>query len=113
MKCARTHSKSLKSTVLTPSSSLIVGIAYEVDCRMITIKEGADVDIGANPSAEEGGEDLEDGTKTVNNVVYSFRLCETSFDKKAFMVYVKGYMKKLKAYLQETNPGTYLLLHFI
>ncbi len=81
-----------------------VGIAYEVDCRMIQVKEG-DVDIGANPSAEEGGEELEDGVTTVNNVVYSFRLQETSFDKKGYMVYIKGYMKKLKAYLQENNPG--------
>jgi Translationally controlled tumour protein len=61
-------------------------IAYEVDCKMITIKEGADVDIGANASAEEASEELEDGMVQVNNVVYSMRLVETQFDKKSYMV---------------------------
>jgi hypothetical protein len=80
-------------------------IVYEVDCKTITVKEGADVDIGANPSAEEGEDEaLEDGMKTVNNVVYSFRLQETSFDKKSYMTYIKGYMKSVKAKLQESNP---------
>ncbi|CAN6675080.1 translationally-controlled tumor protein homolog [Trichomonascus vanleenenianus] len=80
------------------------GAVYEVTSQMITVKAGADVDIGANPSAEEAGEDLEEGATSVNNVVYSFRLQETSFDKKSFMTYMKGYMKAVKAKLQETNP---------
>lgn len=71
---------------------------------MIQIKKGADVDIGANPSAEEADEGLEDGVETVNNVAYSFRLTSTSFDKKSYMTYIKGYMKKLKVKLQESNP---------
>lgn len=66
------------------------GVAYEADCAMITIKKGADVDIGANASAEEAGEELEDGVETVNNVVYSFRLNQTSFDKKSYLTYLKG-----------------------
>ncbi|KAJ3049908.1 hypothetical protein HK097_009100 [Rhizophlyctis rosea] len=78
-------------------------IAYEVDSKMITIKEG-EVDIGANASAEEAEESLEDGAQTVNNVVHSFRLQSTSFDKKSYMVYIKGYMKALKKYLQENKP---------
>jgi hypothetical protein len=63
---------------------------------MIQVKEGADVDIGANASAEEAGEDLEDGVSIVNNVVYSFRLQSTSFDKKGYTTYIKGYLKQLK-----------------
>ncbi|KIP10415.1 hypothetical protein PHLGIDRAFT_125610 [Phlebiopsis gigantea 11061_1 CR5-6] len=82
----------------------IDGVAYEVDCQMITVKEGADVDIGANPSAEEGGDELEDGMITINNVVHSFRLQSTGFDKKSYLTYLKGYMKSVKAKLQETNP---------
>lgn len=79
-------------------------VAYEVDCKLITVKEGCDVDIGANPSAE-GGEDeaMEEGMKTVNNVIFSFRLTETSFDKKSYMTYIKGYMKAIKARLQESK----------
>ncbi|KAI8799380.1 translationally controlled tumor protein [Cladochytrium replicatum] len=77
---------------------------YEVNCRMITIKEGADVDIGGNPSAE-GGEDeaLEDGMVTVNDVVYSFRLQQTSFTKEDWTKYIKGYMQSLKKHLEATN----------
>ncbi|KAF3940123.1 hypothetical protein ABW19_dt0209158 [Dactylella cylindrospora] len=83
---------------------LIDDIAYEVDCQMITIKQGADVDIGANASAEEAEESLEDGTINVNNVVYSFRLQSTSFDKKSYLTYLKGYMKAVEAKLKETDP---------
>ncbi|KAI7868326.1 translationally controlled tumor protein [Spinellus fusiger] len=79
-------------------------IAFEVDCKMIQIQAGADVDIGANPSAEDGAEETDDSAQTVNNVVYSFRLVQTSFDKKAYMSYVKGYMKSVKAKLEATNP---------
>jgi len=79
-------------------------VVYEVDCQLIQIKQGADVDIGANPSAEEGGEDLEDGVETVNNVIYSMRLQPTSFDKKSYLTYLKGYMKKVKAHLAEKDP---------
>ncbi|EIW61975.1 translationally controlled tumor-associated [Trametes versicolor FP-101664 SS1] len=79
-------------------------IVYEVDCQTITVKPGADIDIGANPSAEDADEALEEGATTVNNVVYSFRLQSTQFDKKSFLTYLKGYMKTVKAHLQETKP---------
>ncbi|PPQ72577.1 hypothetical protein CVT26_003708 [Gymnopilus dilepis] len=58
------------------------GIVYEVDCQMITVKAGADIDIGANPSAEEQEEALEEGATQVNN----------------------GYMKAVKEKLNETEP---------
>lgn len=45
--------------------------------------------LGANPSAEEQDEALEEGATQVNNVVYSFRLQSTSFDKKSFLTYLK------------------------
>ncbi|CAK7894231.1 translationally-controlled tumor protein homolog [[Candida] anglica] len=78
-------------------------VIYEADCHMVTVG-GDDVDIGANASAEEAGEDLEDGKETVNNVVYSFRLQQTQFDKKSFLTYLKGYMKQVKAHLAENDP---------
>jgi len=86
------------------SMKLVDDIVYEVDCSLITVKAGADVDIGANPSAEEGGEELEEGATQINNVVYSFRLQSTTFDKKSFLTYLKGYMKAVKTKLSETNP---------
>ncbi|POY70838.1 hypothetical protein BMF94_6251 [Rhodotorula taiwanensis] len=78
-------------------------IVYEADCAMIVIKEGA-IDTGANASAEEAEEALEDGEQRVNNIVNSFRLTETQFDKKSFLTYLKGYFKSVKAKLQETKP---------
>jgi hypothetical protein len=69
----------------------IDGTLFEANCQMINIKKGADVDIGANPSAEGGDDDgAEDGSETVNNIAYSFRLQQTSFDKKGYLVYLKG-----------------------
>ncbi|BGP53317.1 hypothetical protein JCM8202v2_000876 [Rhodotorula sphaerocarpa] len=78
-------------------------VVYEADAAMITVKEG-EVDIGANASAEEAEEALEEGEQRVNNIVHSFRLTETSFDKKSYMTYLKGYMKNIKSKLQESNP---------
>lgn len=51
-------------------------------------------DIGANASAEEAAEELDDTKTKVNNIVHSFRLQSTSFDKKGFLTYLKG-MKSL------------------
>ena len=48
-------------------------VVYEVDCRKVT-KGQDNVDIGANPSAEEAEEQLEEGTKQVIDVVDGFRL---------------------------------------
>ncbi|PPQ94042.1 hypothetical protein CVT25_009890 [Psilocybe cyanescens] len=83
----------------------IDGIVYEVDCQMLTIKAGADVDIGANPSAEDQDDALEEGSTQVNNVVHSFRLQSTSFDKKSYLTYLKGYMKAVKEELAKTDPS--------
>ncbi|KAH9977794.1 Mss4-like protein [Lactifluus volemus] len=82
------------------------GIVYEVNCQTITLK-GGNIDIGANPSAEEQDEGLEDDDKTVNNVVHSFRLQPTSFDKKSYLTYLKGYMKAVKAKLPQERVSDF------
>ncbi|CAG8492246.1 388_t:CDS:2 [Scutellospora calospora] len=83
---------------------IIGDVILEVDCQLIVIKEGVDVDIGANPSAEEQEEALEDPTsQQVINVVHAFRLQETSFDKKSYTTYLKGYLKKLKEHVKKTS----------
>nr|KAJ3415601.1 hypothetical protein HK105_001458 [Polyrhizophydium stewartii] len=76
----------------------------EIDGKLITISQGGDIDIGANASAEEAGEDLEDGAIQVINVVYSFRLQQTSFDKKSYTTYIKAYLKAVEKYLAEHKP---------
>ncbi|EPQ28334.1 uncharacterized protein PFL1_04161 [Pseudozyma flocculosa PF-1] len=82
---------------------LVDDIVYEVDAAKIVVQEG-DVDIGGNPSAEEQAEALENGAEQVINIVHTFRLQSTSFDKKSYLTYLKGYMKAVKAKLEQTNP---------
>ena len=55
-------------------------------------------------AGREAAEALESGAETVNNIVHSFRLTSTSFDKKSYLTYLKGYMKAIKAKLQESDP---------
>ncbi|KAI0435108.1 translationally controlled tumor-associated [Xylaria sp. FL1042] len=76
------------------------GVIYEADCAMIEIG-AVDVDTGANASAEEADEGTDDTAVKVNNIVHSFRLQPTSFDKASYGSYLKGYMKKVLAHLKE------------
>lgn len=48
------------------------------------------VDTGANASAEEAEEGTEDAKEKVNNVVHTFRLVSTQFDKKSYLTHLKG-----------------------
>ncbi|KAF5873821.1 putative translationally-controlled tumor protein [Botrytis fragariae] len=80
------------------------GVVYEVDCSMITIG-AVSVDTGANASAEEAEEGTEDGEQKVNDIVNSFRLNSTSFDKKSYLVHLKGYMKAVKEKLKERGAS--------
>ncbi|CAO1633280.1 unnamed protein product [Sympodiomycopsis kandeliae] len=82
---------------------LVDDVVYELDAAQIVIAEG-DVDIGGNPSAEEQAEALENGGQQVINIVHSFRLQQTSFDKKQYLSHLKGYMKTVKEQLSKTDP---------
>jgi len=79
---------------------LVDDIVYEVEGKSIT--KGSDkIDIGANPSAEEQEESLEDNAVTVIDIVDSFRFSSTQYDKKAYLTHLKGYMKKVKEELKK------------
>jgi len=82
----------------------IGGVAYEADCKKITIGN-ENIDIGANPSAEEADEGVDDTAKFVIDVVHSFRLNETSFDKKSYLSHLKTYMKKVKEAMKEKGSS--------
>ncbi|KAF3926905.1 hypothetical protein ABW20_dc0105478 [Dactylellina cionopaga] len=84
---------------------LVDDVVYEVDCSMMTVKKGVDVDIGANASAEEAEESLEEGAELVNNIVHSFRLQPTQFDKKSYLTHLKGYMKVVKRKMTEKGAN--------
>jgi hypothetical protein len=70
------------------------------------------VDTGANASAEEAEEGVDDAAVKVNNIVHSFRLQSTTFDKKSYLTYLKGYMKSVKAKLQEKGKDADVITAF-
>jgi hypothetical protein len=77
---------------------LVDNAVWEVEAAMIDKQLGGNFDIGANASAEEAPEDLEEGVEKVNNVVDAGQLAPASpMDKKAYGAYLKKYMKKVKA----------------
>ena len=77
------------------------GILWEVDGKWV-VQGAIDVDIGANPSAEGGGDDegVDDQAVKVVDIVDTFRLQEQPpFDKKQFVTFMKRYIKNLSAKL--------------
>ncbi|KAI5367858.1 Putative translationally controlled tumor protein [Septoria linicola] len=81
------------------------GVVYEADCKKITIG-AVEVNTGANASAEGGDDEgAEDAAETKIDVVYSFRLNETSFDKKSYLSHLKGYMKAVKEKLKANGAS--------
>ena len=99
--------------VLSDSYDLkeVGGVVYEADCAMIELG-AVNVDTGANASAEEAEEGVDDAAVKVNNIVHSFRLQSTTFDKKSYLAYLKGYMKSVKAKLQEKGKDADVITAF-
>ena len=58
--------------------------------------------------AEEPEEELESSSKRVVDLVDAFRLNETSWDKKGFMGYIKGYMKAVADKLPEERKEKFM-----
>jgi ribosomal protein S20 len=86
---------------------LVDDVVYLVTSKMVVKDMQGNFDIGANPSQEGGEEDegFDDASKvTVNAVVDAARLQQTTYDKKAYMAYIKSYMKVLSDKIKETNP---------
>jgi len=88
-------------------------VVYEVDCRKVT-KGSENFDIGANPSAEEAEEGLDESTTQVIDVVDSFRLTFLGDEqtgtrafksKKEFMGQFKGYLKKVVEKFKEAGKS--------
>lgn len=55
-------------------------------------------------AGDAAAEQYDSSSVTVNNLIDAHRLSPTSFDKKSYMTYIKGYMAKLKKHIEETNP---------
>ncbi|KAL0857434.1 hypothetical protein Bca101_062588 [Brassica carinata] len=80
-----------------PYKEIENGILWEVEGKWTT-QGSVEVNIGANPSAEEGGDDegVDDTVQKVVDIVDTFRLQEQpTYDKKGFIAYIKKYIKLL------------------
>ncbi|XP_066586181.1 translationally-controlled tumor protein homolog [Prorops nasuta] len=86
---------------------LVDDVVYEVYGKLTTRKSGGDIEIaGFNPSAEDADEGTDEAVESGVDVVLNHRLQETfAFaDKKSYTLYLKDYMKKLVAKLEENSP---------
>lgn len=90
----------------TYKMKLIDDVLYEVTGKLVQRKEGEIQIAGFNPSAEEADEGTDENVETGVDVVLNHRLQETyAFgDKKSYTLYLKDYMKKLVAKLEESAP---------
>jgi len=82
-----------------PTKDVVVNgypLFYELETKQVTRSIG-NIDIGANPSGEEGAEDegADDKAVTVNNMADAHRLVETSYDKKNYTAHIKAYLKRV------------------
>ncbi|KAL9577598.1 MAG: hypothetical protein Q9212_006264 [Teloschistes hypoglaucus] len=84
---------------------------YEIDCKKVTVGND-NIDIGANPSAEEAEEGVDDNSKQVIDIVHGFRLNFLGDEesgtrlfgtKKDYMGHLKTYMKKVVEKLKESG----------
>ncbi|XP_065163487.1 LOW QUALITY PROTEIN: translationally-controlled tumor protein homolog [Atheta coriaria] len=85
---------------------LVDEVVYEVYGKLIQRKQGDIAIDGANPSAEEADEGTDENVESGVDIVLNHRLMETyAFgDKKSYTSYLKDYMKKLVATLEEKSP---------
>ncbi|XP_055816670.1 translationally-controlled tumor protein homolog [Solanum dulcamara] len=85
-----------------PYKELENGMIWEVQGKWV-VQGAVDVNIGANPSAEGGGDDegVDDQAVKVVDIVDTFRLQEQpTFDKKQFVTFIKRYIKNLTPKLE-------------
>merc|ERR1712133_223321 len=79
-------------------------MGYEVTGKHISRTQD-DIQLeGANASAEEADEGTDAASESGVDVILNHRLVETGFgSKKDYTVYLKDYMKKVVAYLEEND----------
>jgi len=81
---------------------LVDNAVWEVDAAMIDKQLGGNFDIGANASAEEAPEELEEGVEKVNNVLDAGDLVAAQpMDIKQYQIHLKKYFKAIKANVVE------------
>ncbi|XP_055851654.1 translationally-controlled tumor protein homolog [Episyrphus balteatus] len=90
----------------TYKMKLVDDVIYEVYGSLVSRSQD-DIKIeGFNPSAEEADEGTDTNVETGVDIVLNHRLqeCFAFGDKKSYTLYLKDYMKKLIAKLEENSP---------
>jgi len=85
---------------------LVDEVFYEVYGKYVTRKQGEISLGGANPSQEEADEGTDEAVESGVDIVLNQRLVESPCfnDKKAYLGYLKDYMKHVTEKLKETKP---------
>jgi len=85
---------------------LVDEVLYEVYGKLVQRRAGEIQIEGFNPSAEEADEGTDEAVESGVDVVLNHRLqeCFAFGDKKSYTLYLKDYMKKLVAKLEEKAP---------
>ncbi|XP_076018088.1 translationally-controlled tumor protein homolog [Genypterus blacodes] len=82
------------------------GIFYEVEGKTVVRKEGdlSEELFGGNASADEPTESFDSSTTSGVDIILNHKLVEVPFNKKDYLVYLKGYVNAIVDSLTETNP---------
>jgi len=90
----------------TYKMKLVDDVIYEVYGKLVQRSHGEIQIEGFNPSAEEADEGTDSNVETGVDLVLNHRLteCFAFGDKKSFTLYLKDYMKKVLAKLEERSP---------
>lgn len=90
----------------TYKMKLVDDVMYEVYGKLVSRTQDDIVLAGSNPSAEEADEGTDTTVETGVDVVMNHRLseCFAFGDKKSYTLYLKDYMKKVLAKLEENSP---------
>lgn len=90
----------------TYKMKLVDDVMYEVYGKLVSRTQDDIVLAGSNPSAEEADEGTDTAVETGVDVVMNHRLseCFAFGDKKSYTLYLKDYMKKVLAKLEENSP---------
>ncbi|XP_018785257.1 PREDICTED: translationally-controlled tumor protein homolog [Bactrocera latifrons] len=90
----------------TYKMKLVDEVIYEVYGKLVSRAQGEINIEGFNPSAEEADEGTDSAVESGVDVVLNHRLqeCFAFGDKKSFTLYLKDYMKKVLAKLEQNSP---------
>lgn len=72
-------------------------VLFSVECNIQLVDDSVYL-VDCNVGNDEEGE--------LENIVEKFNLQPVSYDKRSFMVQLKGYMKSVTKYLQQNDPST-------